>query len=83
MSTKRKKSAEAEAEEPESTLDRLTSLRTEITDDNSAVARLLDILVDNEGGDSQALYADIQSGRQSDSASESEALEALPESPTE
>lgn len=53
-----------------STLDRLTELRYDIANE-SAVTRLLDILIDANGGDSTAVLADIESGRQSDSARES------------
>lgn len=69
MALKKKKKTDVdndtENEQP-TTLDRLTDLRMDITEDQSAVARLLDIMIDNEGGDSAAVHADIESARRND-----------------
>lgn len=63
MTTKKKKAdteAEAEAEsvaaDKPPTLDRLVDLRLDITDNQSAVARLLDILIDANGGDADTIH---------------------------
>lgn len=66
MATKRKKKAthaDADADEtPERErplLDRVTDLRMDITDDQSAVARLLDIMIDEAGGNSDEIHEEL------------------------
>ena len=63
---KKKSDSESDSTEP-SVLDRLTDLRHDIKGE-SAVTALIDILVDANGGDSEALRADIAEGQQSDAA---------------
>lgn len=70
------KKKEEKPEQP-SVLDRLTELRYDIKEE-SAVTALIDILVDANGGDSEALRADLAEGRQSDAARELE-VEQQPE----
>jgi hypothetical protein len=55
-------------------LDRLTDLRMDITDDQSAVARLIDILIDANDGDSQTVLDELaleRAGEQADSSGNS------------
>ena len=75
MATKRKKKkVDADADEAEvevaererPLLDRITDLRMDISDDQSAVARLLDIMIDEAGGNSDEVHEELVAARASD-----------------
>jgi hypothetical protein len=81
MALRRKKKTEtdtdtATAADQPSVLDRLTALRRDITG-KSAVTELIDILIDGNGGDSQALSNEIDEAGEAGEAGEIEEIEEI------